>query len=145
MAITDRMVQYGLVRRSGGAGLDVFLEVAPLQARQLERVPEWTRATHERLFSAHLEGFDGVAEHQAKVTAAVDLDRFRDRIHPVPDRTPPTGASGARAMSFTRRNGSPGTPVGPVPFIGAEQQIRRAHICRFPSGKPAASPVGGLR
>ncbi|MCB1284281.1 MAG: hypothetical protein KDB20_08140, partial [Microthrixaceae bacterium] len=56
----------------------------------LERVPEWTRATHERLFSAHLEGFDGVAEHRAKVTsAAVDLDRFRDRATQF-SRTPPS-------------------------------------------------------
>ena len=91
VAITDRMVKFGLVRRGGGPDrFDVFLEVAPLQARQLERVPEWTQATHERLFSAHLEGFDGVAEHRAKVTsAAVDLDRFRDRATQF-SRTPPS-------------------------------------------------------
>ena len=67
----------------------MFLEVAPLQARQLERAPGWTRVTHERLFSAHLEGFDGVAEHRAKVTnVAVDLDRFRNRTTHS-DRTQP--------------------------------------------------------
>jgi hypothetical protein len=32
------------------------------------------------LFTAHLEGFEGVAEHRAKVTAAtVDLGRFHQR------------------------------------------------------------------
>jgi hypothetical protein len=76
----DRLVRFGLARPDRAGGLDVFLEVAPLQPRQLERVPGWTRSTHERLFSAHLEGFEGVAEHRAKVTAAtVDLEQFRQR------------------------------------------------------------------
>lgn len=48
-------------------------------------------------------------------------------------------------MKFTRRSGSPGTPVAAVTLIGAEQQIRRAHLCRFPSGEPAAPPAGGLK
>jgi hypothetical protein len=81
MATMDRLTKFGLAHRGTDPDrLDVYLEVAPLHAGQLQRVPEWTRATHERLFGAHLEGFDGVAEHRAKVTdAAVDLDRFRDR------------------------------------------------------------------
>lgn len=80
----DRLVRFGLARPDRAGGLDVFLEVPPLQPRQLERVPEWTRSTHERLFTAHLEGFEGVAEHRSKVTAAtVDLDQFRHRAtHP---------------------------------------------------------------
>lgn len=76
----DRLVRFGLARPDRAGGLDVFLEVAPLQPRQLERVPGWTRSAHERLFSAHLEGFEGVAEHRSKVKAAtVDLERFRQR------------------------------------------------------------------
>jgi hypothetical protein len=32
------------------------------------------------LFSAHLDGFEGVAEHRSKVnTATVDLEQFRQR------------------------------------------------------------------
>lgn len=82
MATMERLAKFGLARRGTDPNqIDVYLEVAPLHDGQLKRVPEWTRATHERLFSAHLEGFDGVAEHRAKVTdAAVDLDQFRDRV-----------------------------------------------------------------
>ena len=89
-ATLERLTKFGLARRGGDSDrFDVFLEVAPLQARQLERAPGWTRVTHERLFSAHLEGFDGVAEHRAKVTnVAVDLDRFRNRTTHS-DRTQP--------------------------------------------------------
>ena len=80
----DRLVRFGLARSDGSGGLDVYLEVPPLQPRQLERVPECTRSTHEQLFSTHLENFEGVAEHRSKVTAAtVDLDQFRHRAtHP---------------------------------------------------------------
>jgi hypothetical protein len=81
MATMERLAKFGLARQGADPDrLDVYLEVAPLHAGQLHRVPDWTRTTHERLFGAHLEGFDGVAEHRSKVTdAAVDLDRFRDR------------------------------------------------------------------
>jgi hypothetical protein len=76
----DRLVRVGLARPVRAGGLDVFLEVPPLQPRQLERVPGWTRSTHERLFTAHLDGFEGVAEHRSKVNAAtVDLQQFRQR------------------------------------------------------------------
>lgn len=76
----DRLVRFGLARPERAGGLDVFLEVAPLHTRQLERVPAWTRSTHERLLSAHLEGFEGVTQHRSKVTAATDdLERFRQR------------------------------------------------------------------
>lgn len=30
-------------------------------------------------------------------------------------------------------------------LIGAERQIWRAHICRFPFGEPAGYPVGRFR
>lgn len=87
---TDRLVKFGLARRGGDPDrFEVYLEVAPLQARQLDRMPEWTQATHERLFSAHLEGFDGVAQHRTKVaSAAVDLDRFRERAARTTSTTP---------------------------------------------------------
>jgi hypothetical protein len=76
----DRLVRFGLARPDRAGGLDVYLEVPPLQPRQLERVSEWTRSAHDRLFTAHLEGFEGVSEHRSKVTAAtIDLDQFRHR------------------------------------------------------------------
>lgn len=88
-ATLDRLVRFGMARRDeGDGGLDVHLQVAPLQPRQLERLPEWTRATHDRLFSAHIEGFDSLAQHQAKVasiTARLDqLQRPKGATAPQP-------------------------------------------------------------
>ncbi len=80
MSTMNRLVQYRLARpTSEGAGLDVFRQVSPLTPRQLERVPQWTRDTHERLFSAHLEQFDDVARHQANVASiTARLDRIQN-------------------------------------------------------------------
>ena len=80
VATMGRLARFGLARPSGPDldSLDVYLEVSPLQPRQLERLPEWTRAAHERLFGAHIEGFAGVAEHRTAVAEAVDrLDMLR--------------------------------------------------------------------
>jgi hypothetical protein len=45
---------------------------------QLDRVPEWTRATHERLFGTHLDGLAGVSERDAKITSiTARLDRLQ--------------------------------------------------------------------
>ena len=94
-ATTDRLVHFGLVRQgSSPGGFDVFLEVAPLRPRRLDRAPEWTRSAHERLLSAHLERFDGVAQQTVAPTAAAtatELDRFRNRatesaVAPTPAR-----------------------------------------------------------
>jgi len=38
-----------------GNELGVRAEVAPLSARQLARLPEWTRQTHDRLLGTHLD------------------------------------------------------------------------------------------
>ena len=82
VATTERLVHFGLARSGGGPDeLDVFLEVGPLRGRQLERVPQWPRDTHERLLTAHLEGFEGVGARRARVAgAAAGLDRFRGRV-----------------------------------------------------------------
>ena len=51
----NRLVQFGLARPApDGAGLDVYRQVAPLSPRQVSRVPQWIRDTHERLYDAHL-------------------------------------------------------------------------------------------
>ena len=47
-------------------------------------------------------------------------------------------------MTLNRRVGSPGSLVIAGTHVGSERQVWRAHICRFPSGKPAGYPVGGL-
>lgn len=75
----DRLVRFGLARPDQAGGFDVYLEVAPLQARQLDRAPEWTRAAHERLFSEHIERFDGVADQTSKVAPTSDLEQYRQR------------------------------------------------------------------
>ena len=73
-----RLVRFRFARPVGQQrdNLDVFVEVAPLMAHQLAKVPQWTRNAHDRLLDAHLEQFDGVSEHQAKIDAATArLDR----------------------------------------------------------------------
>ena len=46
-------------------------------------------------------------------------------------------------MTLSRRTGSPGSQALAWTHVGSERQIWRAHIDRFPSGKPVAYPVGG--
>lgn len=74
----DRLVRFRFAQWSGQErdNLDVYLEVPPLMAHQLAKVPQWTRDTHDRLLDAHLEQFSGISEHQAKIDAATArLDR----------------------------------------------------------------------
>lgn len=76
----DRLVRFGFAQPHGPGRdhLDVYLEVPPLQARHLAKVPQWSRDAHDRLLGAHLEGFEGVSEHQAKIAAATArLDRVQ--------------------------------------------------------------------
>lgn len=75
----ERLARFRLARPAPhGAGLDVFCQVPPLSPRQLARVPEWTRDTHERLFGAHLEQIDHLARHQASVASiTARLDRLQ--------------------------------------------------------------------
>jgi hypothetical protein len=79
-AILKRLEQFRLVRLPGPADdhFEVFVEVPPLTRGQLDRVPEWTRATHERLFGTHLDGLAGVSERDAKITSiTARLDRLQ--------------------------------------------------------------------
>ncbi len=50
-----RLTQFGLARYGEDGSLDVFTKVAPLSARQLTRVPEWSRREHHRLLDEHIE------------------------------------------------------------------------------------------
>lgn len=80
----ERVVQFGLARRVGDFDLDLYRQVAPLSPRQLERVPEWTAAAHERLFGAHLaqlEAHDRAPDQLGQVTAR--LDRLQRSAPPI--------------------------------------------------------------
>lgn len=77
----DRLVRYRLARPShDGPGLDVYRQVAPLSPRQLERVPDWTTRSHERLLDSHLEQIDSATQHQSSVASlSARLDRIQQR------------------------------------------------------------------
>ena len=79
MTTMSRLVQYRLARPvPDGAGLEVFRQVPPLTPHQLDRVPQWTRDTHERLLDTHLEQFDDLTQHQANVASiTARLDRIQ--------------------------------------------------------------------
>jgi hypothetical protein len=140
-----QLVRFGFANpASDDAGFDVYGQVAPLNPRQLARLPKWTQDTHERLFGAHIEQLDHGSRHQASVASiTARMDRLQygtGHNHPRAEVR-----SGARSMSLTRRPGSPGTPVSPHAHVTADRQVRRAHIDRFPSGEPVGPPVDGLR
>ena len=78
--ILRRLEQFRLVRPAGATPdhFEVFVEVPPLTGGQLARVPEWTRATHERLFGAHLDGLVGVSDRDARIASVTArLDRLQ--------------------------------------------------------------------
>lgn len=51
----DRLARFGLARWLPSGDLAVATRVAPLSARQLDRVPSWTRQAHDQLLGAHLD------------------------------------------------------------------------------------------
>jgi hypothetical protein len=72
----------------------VFVEVPPLTRGQLHRVPEWTRASHERQFGAHIEGLAGVSERDAKIASiTARLDRLQQPTGRGAERTAGLGRS----------------------------------------------------
>ncbi len=82
----DRLVRFKFARPGASEHeLDVFTEVPPLGVHQLAKVPQWSREAHTRLLDAHLEQFDGISEHQAKIAAATAR---LDRVQHGHDRAP---------------------------------------------------------
>ena len=78
----NRLVQFGLaVPAVDGTGFDVRRQVAPLSSRQLERAPEWTRDTHERLLDAHI---DRIANPSPQPNGAASLTARLDRLQHQP-------------------------------------------------------------
>ena len=59
----ERVVAFRFARWSDARELEVFTETSPLSARQLERVPTWTRVLHHQLLDAHLAQ---LAEHAGR-------------------------------------------------------------------------------
>jgi hypothetical protein len=87
----NRIVNYRLARPAPeGAGLEVFRQVSPLTPRQLDRVPQWTRDTHNRLLGAHIERIDDLAQHQANAASiTARLDRIQNgAVQPTISATP---------------------------------------------------------
>ncbi|MGQ0823795.1 MAG: hypothetical protein ACT4OX_01985 [Actinomycetota bacterium] len=89
----QRLARYGLARPvSDGSGLDVYLQVAPLNERQVARLPQWTRDAHERLFGAHLDQIDHLARHHANVESiTARLDRLQHGAGHATNSLPPHG------------------------------------------------------
>jgi hypothetical protein len=86
----DRLVRFRFARPGPSEpGLDVYTEVAPLGAHELAKVPQWSRDAHARLLDAHLEQFNGLSEHQAKIAAATAR---LDRVQHGHDRAPTASA-----------------------------------------------------
>ena len=123
----ERLVGFGMAHWLPGDELGVRIQVAPLSARQLARVPWWTRQVHDRLLGTHLDRL--TLAHTTSSTAA-----------------PPSPA--ASASNHDPPPGPP-TPPGPhppqVPTVVPQRQIQRAHPCRCPCGAPAGRPPSVTR
>jgi hypothetical protein len=77
----DRLCNMRFAQWGGEQELEVYTEVRPLTARQLERVPELVRDTHERLLGEHLDRLaTPLATPQPPVAGVTDLTRRLDRL-----------------------------------------------------------------
>ena len=75
----SRIATFGFAAASGDVDLDVYTEAPPLNQRQLDRVPAWTRDRHHDLLGRHL---DHLVRLQVTPTAAApsDLAARLDRL-----------------------------------------------------------------
>jgi hypothetical protein len=143
----ERLVGFGTAHWLPGDELGVRTEVVPLNARQLARLPEWTRQVHDRLLGTH-------------------LDRLTS---PTPTRPstpiPPSTAPASPPASTTSSTAAPQSPAAsasnhdlpPVPrrrlvlvprgspTVVPNPQAQRAHPCRCPCGAPAGRPPSVTR
>jgi hypothetical protein len=83
----NRLVRFGLARWLPSGDLAVPTRVAPLSARQLARVPPWTRQAHDQLLGAHLDRLartpTGPPAAASSITARLDQLEHR---RATPDR-----------------------------------------------------------
>lgn len=97
MRSIDRVVRHGLATwEREGTGLDVYLQAPELNARQLERLPEWTRRAHLRLLDAHAQSITQRDETGRNVSViSARLDRIQQPRTATPARpTTPTRTIG---------------------------------------------------
>lgn len=80
----DRVVRFRFAATASPGELHVYTEVPPVSARQLDRLPTWSRNQHERLLASHLDGLARSAgqsiavpdQPPAHVRMAQHLDRL---------------------------------------------------------------------
>ncbi len=72
----DRLTRFGLAEWLDAEGtLGIYTDVAPLSARQVAQLPDWTRTSHERLLDSHLDSLasaNNLSAKAAEVTARLD-------------------------------------------------------------------------
>ncbi len=97
MHAMDRAVRFGFATwHEEGRSLDVFLRAPGLEPYRLDRLPEWTQRTHERLLDTHvrqLKEREATAPRVAAITAR--LDRLQ-RPRSIESATPPAPARATR-------------------------------------------------
>jgi hypothetical protein len=77
----QRLVRFGLAHWLAGDELGVRTQVAPLQDRQLRRLPEWTRQVHDRLLGAHLDRLAvGQGNRILEADRSLDIARITTRL-----------------------------------------------------------------
>jgi len=142
----ERLVTVDLARPAPkGTGLDVYRQVPPLTQRQLARLPDWTRYTEERLLGERLTQVEDSHPPPGERRVAHRAPQPPPARRRARSRRPHAARSGHRVMALTRQPGSPGTPASPGAHVGAEREVQRSHVDRFPCGKPVGRPVGGVR
>ncbi len=83
----ERVVRFRFAAMAAPGELQVYTEVPPVAARQLDRLPSWCRREHERLLGQHLDGLArlpqpplrAVTPPRAHVRMAQHLDRLSTR------------------------------------------------------------------
>lgn len=85
----DRLVRYRFARQAGDGRWEVFRQVRPLEAHQLDRLPEWSRRMHTELLDRHISGLAS-ASPTAQLTARLDRIQSRRQPHPRPITTTPS-------------------------------------------------------
>lgn len=99
----DRLAGFGLATPVRDERVGVLARVPPLSERQLGRVGEWTRRTHDRLLERHLDDLGG--------------SRTADPAVARPDRVGSPGAARltARLDDLQLRSAGPDLPIGLTP------------------------------
>jgi hypothetical protein len=85
----ERLVGFGMAHWLPGHELGVRTEVAPLSARQLARVPEWSRRVDGRLLGTHLDRLAlGHTDRTLDPDRSLDTARITARLDHLQHRRP---------------------------------------------------------